>query len=100
LLLLVVVVPLGWILIEPDFGTTLFLAVIAGLALFLSRFPYRYFLCLGLLTLPGCLGLIALKPYQLARIQGFIQTWTHPESAPYQVQQSLTTLGAGGLQGT
>jgi len=43
--------------------------------------------------------LFALKPYQLARIRGFIDTWIHPEQAPYQVQQSLTTLGVGGLSG-
>src|SRR5690606_36265763 len=30
---------------------------------------------------------------------GFVNVWFHPEDAPYQVKQSLTTLGAGGISG-
>lgn len=96
----IVAIPLGLILFEPDLGTTLFIAIIAGLTLFLSGLPIRYFLLAGVLLAPACVGLVALKPYQLARIQGFIQTWTNPDAAPYQVKQSLTTLGVGGIQGT
>lgn len=97
---LLIGVPLGLILVEPDLGTTLFVAFAAALSLFLSGVQLRFFFCAGCLGVPAFIGLIALKPYQLARVQGFIQTWTNPTEAPYQVRQSLTTLGVGGVQGT
>ncbi len=98
-LLLLIGVPLGLVLIEPDLGTAVFLGVVAAIALFLSGWPLKYFILIASLAVPTIAGLITLRPYQLARVQGFIQTWTHPDAAPYQVQQSLTTLGVGGLQG-
>lgn len=98
-LLLLIGLPLGLVLVEPDLGTAVFIGTIAAIALFLSRWPLRYFVFMIALTVPAIAGLITLRPYQLARVQGFIQTWTNPDAAPYQVQQSLTTLGVGGLQG-
>ena len=35
----------------------------------------------------------------MQRITGFVTTWTDPSSAPYQVKQSLVSLGAGGFLG-
>ncbi len=99
-LLAMIGLPLSLVLIEPDLGTTLFLLITSALALFFSRFPLRYFFMSAVALAPLALSAIALKPYQLARIRGFIQTWTSLEEAPYQVRQSLTTLGVGGLQGT
>jgi len=96
----VVLIPLGLILVEPDLGTALFVATVATISMFLSGVPLRYFITAGVAAIPAIVGLVALKPYQLARIQGFIQTWTNPEEAPYQVRQSLTTLGVGGIEGT
>jgi cell division protein FtsW len=85
---------------EPDFGTAVFVGCIACLAIFLCGWPVRYFLLASLLAVPGLLTLVALKPYQVARLRGFVDTWTQPDLAPYQVRQSLTTLGVGGLEGT
>lgn len=93
-------IPLGLILNEPDLGTTLFVAIVATISMFLSGVSLRYFITAGVAAIPALFGLVALKPYQLARIQGFIQTWTNPEEAPYQIRQSLTTLGVGGIEGT
>lgn len=91
--------PAFLILIEPDLGTTVFVGLSVMVVLWLSGCPGRYFLLGGSTLLPLGLFLVALKPYQLARLRGFINTWTHPEAAPYQIQQSLTTLGVGGSGG-
>jgi cell division protein FtsW len=45
------------------------------------------------------LGLVLLKPYQWERIRGFLATWSDASQAPYQVKQSLTSLGVGGTNG-
>jgi cell division protein FtsW len=88
------------VLIEPDLGTTLFLAAAAALALFFSGWPLRRFLLGAALAFPILLTALALKPYQMARIQGFVAAWQDFDKAPYQVRQSLTAVGAGGLTGT
>lgn len=93
-------IPLGLTLVEPDLGTTLFLGMIAAMTLFLAGWPLKYFAMVGALVIPAAAGLVALKPYQVERIRGFVATWTNPETAPYQVRQSLTTLGVGGSSGT
>ncbi|WP_437229686.1 FtsW/RodA/SpoVE family cell cycle protein [Planctomicrobium sp. SH661] len=92
-------IPMGLIVVEPDLGTAIFVGLTALLALWLSGCPVKYFI---MTLLPACpLGLMffALKPYQLARLRGFVDTWIHPEEAPYQIQQSLVTLGVGGISG-
>lgn len=90
---------LGLVLCEPDLGTTLFLGMTAAVALFLSGWPLRRFLLAGAAVLPAVLGLVALRPYQWSRVQGFLATWQDFQQAPYQVRQSLTSLGAGGVWG-
>lgn len=84
---------------EPDLGTAAFLGCEALLALWLCGWPLRYFLLAGGVAAPAGLALVALRPYQLARIQGFLAAWRDFDQAPYQVRQSLTTLGVGGIHG-
>ena len=87
------------VLIEPDLGTAVFLLGGAGLVLFAGGWPLRNFL-IGLgLSVPAALGALAMKPYQRQRIVGFMQSWANFEEAPYQLKQSLVTVGAGGLSG-
>ncbi|WP_437188448.1 FtsW/RodA/SpoVE family cell cycle protein [Planctomicrobium sp. SH668] len=94
-----ILIPMVLILIEPDLGTALFVGFTASVALWLSGCPKRYFLLAIGSVLPFAMMLFALKPYQLARIRGFVNTWVQPDEAPYQIQQSLITLGTGGVAG-
>jgi cell division protein FtsW len=96
-------VPLGLmvplVLLEPDLGTALFLCFGAAIILWLSGWPLRNFLAAICGAIPAVAYLVIHKPYQLQRIMGFIATWTDLNQAPYQIQQSLATMGAGGLWG-
>lgn len=93
----VILVPL--VVLEPDLGTALFLTLGTGVALFLGGWPLRNFIVGVGAVIPAAIFVILQKPYMLQRISGFLATWTKPEEAPYQVQQSLATLGAGGIWG-
>lgn len=91
------IVPL--VLIEPDLGTAAFLALGTLIALWVGGWPMRNFV-IGLVCLsPAALGVFWLKPYQQQRLIGFVEAWNHFEAAPYQIRQSLVTLGAGGWLG-
>lgn len=97
----IVLLPLGFILLERDLGSAVFFVLIYFSTLFLTGLKKRY-LALGLviLGLSGVLGYkFFLKDYQRARIQ----TTLHPEADPrgkgYHLIQSKIAVGSGGLNG-
>ena len=87
------------VLIEPDLGTAVFLFTSAALVLFAGGWPLRNFV-FGLgVAVPAALGTLAMKPYQQRRIAGFLESWASFDDAPYQLKQSLVSLGSGGIHG-
>ncbi len=87
------------VLQEPDLGTSLFLCLTSMICLFIAEWPLWQFVLAGGFAVPFAAGVVALKPYQMERINGFFAAWREFEEAPYQIQQSLTTLGVGGGTG-
>lgn len=93
----VVMVPL--VLLQPDLGTSLFLLLGAAIVLAVGGWPMRNFVLGAAATIPAIVYLVINKPYQLQRVTGFLSTWSDWTQAPYQLKQSLLTLGSGGLWG-
>ena len=91
--------PVLLVLIEPDLGTAAFLLGSAVLVLLIGGWPLRNFVLVAVAVVPASLSLLVMKPYQRQRIVGFIQTWSDFDAAPYQLQQSMVSLGSGGLMG-
>ncbi|MEN9556705.1 MAG: Cell division protein FtsW [Planctomycetota bacterium] len=85
---------------EPDLGATLFLTLGFLLALYFAGWPLRYFIACGLVMIPAAGFLLVLRPYQMRRITGFLDSWKDLAAAPWQIRQSLMSLGSGGLEGT
>ncbi len=94
---LLLIIPL--VLPEPDLGTSAFLMLSYAIALFLAGWRLRFFFAGAVLVLPLLASVVVLRPYQMRRITGFIEAWTNIDTAPWQLKQSLLTLGAGGLMG-
>lgn len=94
---LAVTVPL--VFLEPDLGTSVFLVIVSALLLWVAGWPLRNYLVLIFLGSPLFAVFLSMKPYQLERIRGFIATWRDVNEAPYQIRQSLMSLGAGGTDG-
>lgn len=92
-----IVVPLT--MLQPDLGTSLFLVMAGTIALFVGGWPVRNFAMAGSLAIPAIAYVVINKPYQMQRITGFVTTWVDWSSAPYQLKQSMVTMGAGGLWG-
>lgn len=95
---ILVVAPL--VAIEPDLGATVFLLVGYALTLFLGGWPLRYFVTCACCAIPAAASLLILRPYQLERISGFMDAWKDLSQAPWQIRQSLMSIGSGGLEGT
>lgn len=98
LLPLILVIPL--VAVEPDLGASVFLASGYLLALFIGGWPLRCFVVACVPAVPAIMTLLILKPYQIQRITGFLDAWQNLSQAPWQIRQSLLSLGSGGLTGT
>jgi rod shape determining protein RodA len=93
---------------EPDFGTTLIYSAIVLGALFFGGTPWRHLAVLAVAAalvggallwfLPSA-GLDVLEPYQKERLIGFVDPDIDPSGSTYNVNQSITAVGSGGLDG-
>jgi cell division protein FtsW len=88
------------VLVEPDFGTAVFLLSIAAMMLFLAGVPILHMIMIAATIVPVFTVLVITQPYRMKRIFEFVQGWSDPSVAPYQVRQSLVALGAGSIWGS
>jgi rod shape determining protein RodA len=95
-----VIVPAALVLAQPDLGTALtYVAVLAG-GVFIAGLHWKYLMIAVLgaaLMVP--VGLYFLKDYQRARLTSFLDSDQDPQGAGYQVSQSKTAIGSGGMFG-
>lgn len=87
------------IMLEPDFGTSMVMALTLIALIFISGLPFSFFIKLGILGLGGIVALIIAAPYRMARIVSFLNPWSDPLGSGYQIIQSLYAIGPGGLLG-
>jgi len=87
------------ILMQPDLGTSVSLAVVVFIMLFIAGARVRYLLSLILASLPALYILIFSVPYRRARILAFINPWLDPKGSGFQIIQSQIALGSGGVFG-
>jgi rod shape determining protein RodA len=100
--------PILLVFLEPDFGTALvYCAALAGL-LFFAGVRWLHLAVLAILVSAAAVavlwllphaGIEVLKPYQMDRLIGFIHPDSDPSGSTYNVNQSVTAVGAGGLDG-
>jgi cell division protein FtsW len=87
------------LLMQPDFGTAVVLAVTTGGLLFVAGARLRHFLLIvaagGLL-----IGLLAVvQPYRLERLITFVDPWQFAFGSGYQLTQALIAFGRGEVFG-
>ncbi|WP_194745662.1 rod shape-determining protein RodA [Thermaurantiacus tibetensis] len=98
--LLLVALPVGLVLLQPDLGTALTLVAGGATVMFLAGLPVWLFvapLVLGAAALPLFFNL--LHDYQKARVLIFLDPGADPLGAGYHITQSKIAIGSGGLAG-
>jgi cell division protein FtsW len=95
----VVVVFVGLILLEPDFGTSMSLGIIAAIMVFSAGLNYRYIVGVGLALIPGIYIVAMGASYRQRRLLTFMNPWEDPLGAGFQIIQSLIAVGTGGVWG-
>ncbi|MBD3871782.1 MAG: rod shape-determining protein RodA [Acidobacteria bacterium] len=98
---LLVGIPVGLIILEPDLGVALTYLPILGGALWLGGLPRTAWIILIVLAVisSGAAWRYVLKPYQKDRVLTLLQPERDPFGAGYQVRQSKIAVGSGGISG-
>lgn len=94
-----VVVLAGLILMEPDLGTTVAIAVVVMVMLFAAGIQIRYVGAVALVSVPIVAALVSFSHYRRARIEAFLHPWRDAQGVGFQIVQSLIAVGTGGLTG-
>jgi cell division protein FtsW len=88
------------VLAQPDFGTTVMLALILFVMLFAAGARGKHLGAAGGLAV-GALAILAVaKPYRMRRLTSFLDPWQTARGAGFQLTQSFIALGEGGKWGT
>ena len=98
--------PLGWVgalllllLLQPDFGTVVVLAALAGGLLFLGGARLRDFLLLALAGGAALAFAAVWDPYRVVRLATFLDPWASQFGGGYQLTQALIGFGRGEMLG-
>jgi cell division protein FtsW len=88
------------VLKQPDFGTTVMLALILFAMLFAAGARAKHLGAAGGLALAVLALQAVAKPYRVRRLTAFIHPWQSARGAGFQLTQSFIALGEGGGWGT
>ncbi|HEX8473185.1 MAG TPA: putative lipid II flippase FtsW [Pyrinomonadaceae bacterium] len=87
------------VVVEPDLGTSMMLAVIAVVVLYTAGARLSHMAMAAAPALVVLVGLLVFVPWRLKRLMAFLNPWDDPQGSGYQIVQSLLAVGSGGLDG-
>jgi rod shape determining protein RodA len=98
---MLILLPIGLVLMQPDLGTSVAIAFGGVVVMFLAGLPLWWFLTaggVGVAALP-LIYFFALHDYQRARVTTFLDPESDPLGAGYHIAQSKIAIGSGGIFG-
>ena len=103
-IVLLALVPAMLVVAQPDLGSGLVYLAIAAATMFIAGTKWSHLAALTgmavasvaiVLLVAPAVGVEVLKPYQVDRLTAFVNPRTDPQRQGYQLQQSITAIGAG-----
>jgi rod shape determining protein RodA len=100
--------PIVLVFLEPDIGTALVYAAALAAVLFVAGARWWHLAVLAVAVVVSAMAILwwlpsggvqVLKPYQTSRLTGFTHPSSDPRGSTYNLTQSKTAIGAGGLRG-
>jgi len=89
----------GLIAVEPDLGQALTICIITGIVLVIAGLAWQYMAGAALMAIPVFYFLVMRVPFRLLRMKSFLNPFHDPLGSGWQISQSLTAVGTGGLTG-
>lgn len=96
---LIIAPVLGLVFIEPDVGTTVLVATVSGVMLFVAGARMRYLVPPILAGVAALTVFILHNPVRLKRVLAFLYPEQNKEEVGYQTYQAMVAIGSGGLTG-
>lgn len=90
---------LGLIALQPDFGAAVTLAGVVGILLFIGGANVLHLGGLAFASLPFVYLAVAGRAYRARRVFAFLDPWSAPDGAGFQIIQSFLAFGGGGVFG-
>jgi cell division protein FtsW len=91
-----VMLPVGvLLLLEPDYGATFVIFIVAAGILFIGGMNAKWFVALIAILGVAFASLIAVSSYRLNRFLGFMDPWADAFGKGYQLTHSLIAFGRG-----
>jgi cell division protein FtsW len=87
------------VIVEPDLGTAIAIAIMAAAVLVVAGTRLSTLAGAGVIGFFLVATAIWLEPYRRERVLSFLDPWQDPEGAGFQSVQAMIALGSGGLFG-
>ncbi|HAY91062.1 MAG TPA: rod shape-determining protein RodA [Rhodobacteraceae bacterium] len=105
--IILILIPVGMVVTQPDLGTSLLLLFGGGAMMFLAGVHWAYFASVIAMGAGGIVAIFQsrgqtwqlLNDYQYRRIDTFLDPASDPLGAGYHITQSKIALGSGGWAG-
>jgi cell division protein FtsW len=95
----VAVVIFALVMLQPDLGTTITVAIVLLALLWFGGAPSELFGGIAIAAVAGAIALASIAGYRSARIQSFLHPGADPQGAAYQARQAVFSLADGGWWG-
>src|SRR5207244_618290 len=89
----------GLVMLQPDMGTTIILAILTGAILFVGGVRMRHMATVLGAGFGAGAFLAIVEPYRRERLLSFLDPFSHYKEGGYQVPPSLLALGSRGGDG-
>lgn len=96
---ILIVLMAGLLLKEPDFGTTMLIATVGGLIMFVGGSSPGHLLVAGAMGFAGIGLLIMEDPERMRRIAAFLDPERYAKDEAYQLLNAIYAFVAGGVRG-
>lgn len=93
------IVPLLFLVLQPDFGTFAITSALIAFICFLSDFPRKYFYSALVLGIAGGAAVLVSASYRVKRLLVFLDPWSDPQNSGFQIIQSFLAFANGHIFG-
>ena len=97
--LIISIISASILMLQPDNDTAIVMLIAGAVMYFVSGANFKHMIPVGILTIVAIAFVLFSRPYIVDRFLTFMNPAADPLASGYQIQQSLITIGSGGLFG-
>ena len=96
---IVVLLTLGMLILQPDFGTFFIVFLVLSFVAFLSSFSRKYFYSFVVGGILAGIPILISREYRVERLFSFVDPWKNPQTSGFQIIQSYLAFANGSIFG-